>query len=164
MTDFRPPIVTTGNKRELAAFFGVSAQAIDGWISRGCPAVERASPGKAWLFDFREVAKWRYSQGREAAAVPTDTDPESLPPRDRLDFYRAARERTRHHEELRQLVPAIEFETALAEAFKLLAVTLESLPDVLERDAGISGAAVERCQAVIDRLREDLYQRMVAPR
>jgi hypothetical protein len=41
-------------------------------------------------------------------------------------------------------------------------MTLESLPDVLERDAGISGAAVEACQRTIDRMREDLYLRLTA--
>lgn len=154
----RPPIVTQGNKKELASFFGVSTQAIDAWITRGCPVVEHAGPGRPWVFDFREVAKWRY--GREST-TPTTINPENLPPRERLDWYRAERERTHHLREMSELLPASEFERGLADAFKLVSVTLESLPDVLERDCALPGPAVERCQNVIDRLREELYQRLV---
>ena len=59
-----------------------------------------------------------------------------------------------------ELIPAADYERALSGALKTVAVTLESLPDVLERDAGIDGAAVERAQAVIDRVREGLHRQL----
>jgi hypothetical protein len=77
------------------------------------------------------------------------------------ETYRAQMEELRYREAARELIPAIEYERALASAFKLVASALESLPDVLERDAGIDGPAVERCQTVIDRIREDLYASLV---
>jgi hypothetical protein len=49
----------------------------------------------------------------------------------------------------------------LASVLKVLATTIESLPDVLERDAGIAGLAVERCTSVCDRVREGLYKRLL---
>lgn len=73
-----------------------------------------------------------------------------------------------HNEELKfkqaagKLIEASAHERALADAFKVIAVTLESLPDVLERDAGIDGVAVERAQVVIDRMRDDLHSRLVS--
>jgi len=73
------------------------------------------------------------------------------------ETYRAQMEELRYKEAAKDLIPATQYERALASAFKVVASTLESLPDVLERDAGIDGPAVARCQAVIDRVREDLY-------
>lgn len=77
-----------------------------------------------------------------------------------LDAARRAEIEDRLRVRRRELLPAEDFAAELSSAFKAVATALESLPDVLERDAGIDGAAVERCQAVIDRLREDLYTRL----
>jgi hypothetical protein len=40
---------------------------------------------------------------------------------------------------------------------KTLAQTLDTLPDVLERDAGLSGETVQIVQRVIDAARESMY-------
>lgn len=60
----------------------------------------------------------------------------------------------------RELIPVVDFERAMASAFKLVASELENLPSMLERDAGLSGAAIERAIMVVDRLRDQLYQRL----
>lgn len=145
------------NKRQAAEWFGISVQAVDGWISRGCPAVTRGSAGVAWVFDLRALAEWRYSSNATQDAA---SDPESLSPKDRLDWYRGTRERTRHMQEIGELIPAAEYEAALASALKAVAAGLESLPDLLERDAALSGPAVERAINVIDGLRDTIYRRL----
>lgn len=60
----------------------------------------------------------------------------------------------------RELVPVVDFERAMASALKLVACELENLPAMLERDAGLDGAAIERAIAVVDRLRDEIYQRL----
>ena len=145
-----------GNKADVANFFGVSLTTVDQWLRRGCPYTQRGERGKQWQFDFLAVAIWKYG----AADVDLADDPEKMPPKERLDWYRGTRERTRHLEEVGQLLPAADFERVLADVLKTVAVTLESLPDVLERDAGIDGAAVERCQLVVDRMRDELFARL----
>lgn len=144
------------NKAEAAEWFGVSIPSIDAWLRRGCPYVQRGERGKQWVLDLLAVSEWRFSGATES----TEDDPEKMSPKDRLDWYRGARERTKHLEECGELMRASDFETALASAIKTIAVTLESLPDVMERDAGLDGAAVERCQIVVDRMREDLHKRL----
>ena len=37
---------------------------------------------------------------------------------------------------------------------------LETLPDILERDGGISGEAVERVQSLVDKVRADLHEQL----
>ena len=146
----------TVNKAEAAAWFEVSVPTVDAWLRRGCPYVQRGDKGKSWQLDLLEVARW-YLGGQPTDA---DEDPEKLPPKDRLDWYRGSRERTKHLEDCGQLMKVEDFERALSAALKTVAVTLESLPDVLERDAGLDGAAVERAQYVVDRMRNDLYARL----
>lgn len=143
------------NKSGCAEWFGVSMSAVEGWIRRGCPCLQRGKRGTEWQFDLLEVCKWR-SGGLEK----TGEEPDDMRPKDRLDWYRGEMERLKLLRETGELVPAIDFEGQLASALKIVAVSLESLPDVLERDAGIRGAAVERCQEVIDRVREELYLRL----
>lgn len=70
-----------------------------------------------------------------------------MAPKERLDWCRGNRERTRDLEEAGQLIPVARYEAELAAPLKLVALTLESLPDVLERDAGLDAPAVERVQA-----------------
>lgn len=146
----------TANKAETAQWFDVSVATVDAWLRRGCPYQQKGGPGKGWVLDLRDVAQWYYG-GKTA---DQEEDPEKLSPKDRLDWYRGARERTKHLEEVGELMRATDFEHALASALKAVAVGLESLPDVLERDAGITGVAVETAQRVIDRLREDLHKRL----
>ncbi len=76
------------------------------------------------------------------------------------ETYRAHLEELRYKEAARNLIPVREHEMALASAFKMVAAALETLPDVLERDAGLSGAAIEVAQRVVDRVRDDLYRRL----
>ena len=144
------------NKAELAEWFGVSVATVDAWLRRGAPYIQKGGPGKGWVLDLRYVAQWYYGK----SAQDTEEDPDKLDPKNRLDWYRGTRERTRHLQEVGELIPAADYERALSGALKTVAVTLESLPDVLERDAGIDGAAVERAQAVIDRVREGLHRQL----
>lgn len=145
-----------GNKADVANWFGVSLTTVDQWIRRGLPYLQRGERGKQWRFDLLAIAKWKYG----VTDAQTEEDPEKLGPKDRLDWYRGARERTKHMQEVGELIPAVEYERALSEALKTTAMTLESLPDLLERDAGLDGAAVDRAIVVIDRLRESLYARL----
>ena len=144
-----------GNRADVANWFGVAPTTVDQWLRRGCPYLQRGGRGKQWQFDFLAVAKWKYG-----APDDVEGDPEKLPAKERLDWFRSERERLKHLQECGELMLAVEYENSLAGAFKVLAVTLESLPDVLERDANIGGEAVERCQDVIDRVREELYRRL----
>lgn len=156
VVDSHIPSERTGNKADLANWFGVSLTTVDQWLRRGCPYIQRGERGKQWRFDFLAVCKWKF--GVSDGSV--DDDPEKLSPKDRLDWYRGARERTKHMQEVGELIPAIEFERALGDALKQTAMTLESLPDILERDAGLDGAAVDRAIVVIDKLREQLHARL----
>ena len=149
------PAYRKANKALVAEWFGVSIPAVDGWIRRGCPSVQRGEKGRPWVFDLLKVAEWRFRHDEGPI------DPSGMTPKDRLDHYRAERERLKLEQETGSLIPAAEVESVTAEVMKTLAQTLDTLPDVLERDAGISGEAVQIVQRVIDSARESMYSDVV---
>lgn len=63
------------NKRELAHFFGVSPQAVDGWLTRGCPVLKKGGPLVGYQFDTAAVAEWRADQ--RAAEMVGDRRPDN---------------------------------------------------------------------------------------
>jgi phage terminase Nu1 subunit (DNA packaging protein) len=148
------------NKNGLAQFFDVSLPAVDAWLRRGLPYVEKGTQGKQWKFDLLSVAEWRFSP-TTGTGTEGSIDPDALDPKARLDWYRGTRERTRHQQEIGELIEAETFRTELSAVLKSVANTLEDLPDRMEREAHIPGAAVEVAVRVVDDLRELMFKRIV---
>lgn len=91
-----------------------------------------------------------------------DSDPDQLPPTERRAWYQSENERIKLEQELRQLVRSEEAHREMSTIAKAVTTTLESLPDILERDCGIDAESVARVQDVIDGIRQQLYERIVA--
>lgn len=143
------------NKAGLANFFEVTTTAVDGWVSRGCPIQQKGSRGRSWKFDLLEVAKWRFS--------PSDaevSDPEKMPPERRLKFYQAEQARDELMVSRRQLIPADEVEVGTNALIKDLVCVLETLPDLLERDAGLDHRQTALVISQIDGFRNRAYEQL----
>lgn len=89
-------------------------------------------------------------------------DPNSMDPKDQLDYYRAQREKLRLAEDIGKVIPATVVERTVGEAFKVLAQTLDVLPDILERDCALPLPSVTLVQQAIDGARETLYRTLMA--
>jgi phage terminase Nu1 subunit (DNA packaging protein) len=148
------------DKTALSIWFDVTPPTIDLWIRQGMPVKARGGRGKSWEFDNLECAKWRF--GKEVNYDPTSVDPYSLPTNERKTFFEAEL-RARELDQLDgRLIPADTFRTALADACKLMVAHLESLPDALEKKAGIPPAGVDLVETTINGLRQALYEAMTA--
>ena len=90
-----------------------------------------------------------------------EDDPSTLPPSDRKAWYQSENERVKLEKELRQLIPAEEVHLEMSKLAKAVTTTLDSLPDILERDCEISPEAINRVQDSVDSLREQMYLRIV---
>lgn len=139
----------------LAEEFGIDRRTVKKRLD-GIPAAGEVSGHPAWR--LRDVAV--AVMGPQAAS-PLGVDPDELPPKERLDHYRAEREKARWLEEQRFQIPAAEVEQVVATAFKSLASALDTLPDVLERDCALRPDEVERAISVVDGAREALYQQLL---
>lgn len=135
------------NKGELAQFFDVSPQAIDGWIRRGCPFVEKGRPGQPWVFDALDVARWRFGEKAESNAL---IDPDLLPPQDRKAWYESEVKRRELQLKDRELIPASEVEHYVARAFSTLAQGLRSVPDNIERRTGCPPDLIEAIEIALE--------------
>jgi len=96
---------------------------------------------------------------------PEITDPDKMPPKMQLTYYQAQDAKNaselkqrKNMVESRQLIPAFEVEQVLAEAFKPIALLLDTLPDALERDGIIASSDAEALIAIVDSGREQLAE------
>lgn len=121
------------NKAEVAEFFDVSIKAVDGWVRRGCPVVERGRLNVPWVFDLLDVATWRIT-GQQSDA---DVDPDTLPPSERKAWYEGETRKRELQIKDRELIPAADVERAVATAFAAISADIWAIPDNLERRHGV---------------------------
>lgn len=88
-------------------------------------------------------------------------DPDELPPQDRKAWYQSENERVKLELELRQLVRAEEVHREMSKLAKAVASSLDSLADMLERDAGLQPETIQLVEQTTDALREQMYQVIV---
>lgn len=91
----------------------------------------------------------------------TGLDPDDLPPQERRAWYQSENERVKLEQGLRELVPAEEAHREMSRLAKAVASGLDSLADMLERDAGLPPEAIEMVEKVTDNLREQMYQSII---
>jgi hypothetical protein len=89
-------------------------------------------------------------------------NPRDLPPMERRAFYQSENERLKVEVSTGALIPAPEVEADYAALVKVVAQFFDTLPDVLERDAGLTGEQVERVQEACDRVRQAIYEKVVS--
>ena len=147
------------NKSELAEFFGVSPQALDGWIRRGCPSVARGQPGKPWVFDALDVARWRFEG--ERIGDDGQIDPETLSAQDRKAWYEGTLRRLELETARGELYQRDEVIRVITTTIAVFTEQMRALPDKLEREAGINGAQAEVAERVIDSQLEDLKSKIL---
>ena len=83
-------------------------------------------------------------------------DVDSLSPSDRRAFWQAENERLKYERETGELIPAYEVAQEMSAQAKAVVQSLETLPDILERDCGLSPSALIRVQQAIDDLRDQM--------
>ena len=85
-------------------------------------------------------------------------DVDSLSPSDRRAFWQAENERLKYERETGELIPAFEVAQEMSFLAKAIVQSLETLPDILERDCGLQPNALIRVQQVIDDIRDQMAQ------
>lgn len=89
-------------------------------------------------------------------------DPAKMHPQDRKDWYTSELSRVKLEKEMRLLVPVEEAHREMSALAKAVASGLDSLADMLERDAGLDPDTIEMVERVTDALREQMYQVIVS--
>ncbi|SHK53526.1 DUF1441 family protein [Halomonas caseinilytica] len=87
--------------------------------------------------------------------------PDEMLPSDRKAWYQSENERIKLEKDLRLLVPVEEAHREMSLLAKAVASGLDSLADMLERDAGLPPEAIELVEQTTDALREQMYQAII---
>lgn len=150
------PASRRANKAEAAEFFGVSLPTINAWISKGAPVLQKGSRGVPWVLDILALAEWRFTGG---AGVADDDIPQT--PRERKDWYDSELKRLQFEKETGLLIASDDMRTTVAEALQPVMLGMETLTDVVERDAGLTPEQATIIHREVDRMREALYLDLV---
>ena len=102
------PACRRANIAEVAEFLIVTHNTVRAWVAKGMPYLTRGERGTPWEFDLLAVVRWRL--GAEQGTADTN-DPESLSPKERLDWYKGTRERLALERDRGDVIPADEVET-----------------------------------------------------
>ena len=141
---------------KIADFMGMDRKTVSRRISDSglAPAGER---GGYPVYAAREVVEMLL-RPKSAAAGSKDWDefPEA-----RKNWWQSENERLKYEVAVGQMIPQDEVARALAFMAKTFAASLDSLPDVLERDAGIPPENRATIQAVCDSARERAYESLI---
>jgi hypothetical protein len=141
----------TASIRAFAEEFGVDRDTLSRRITEGGVAAAGSERGHP-VYRLRDLHR---------VAFGTETDPDKLDPFRRKAHYQCELEKLRLAQERRELIPRIEAEQEQARNMKIIARTFDTLPDVLERDVGLSGVALSRVERALDVARIELHRQLV---
>ena len=110
------------------------------------------------IYRLADAAPALVSMGGTALGADGVVDPRDLPPMERRAYYQSENERLKVESTVGQLVPAAEVEADYAELVKKVVQFFDTLPDVLERKAGLTPEQVVKVQDECDRVRQSMYE------
>lgn len=108
------------------------------------------------VYRLRDAVKAIF--GLSADRGGDELDPARLPPMERRAWYQSENERLEVERKKGQLVPASTVEAEFAVLIKGMVQRLDTLADVLERDAALTPGQVEIVQRTVDSVREEMYR------
>lgn len=138
---------------QLAAEFGVTRET----AARRIADAGVESSGKRGGYPvYRLKDVWSAVLGQVSADGVAD--PDKLDPFKRQAHYKAEHLKLQVETEQRELIPRIEVEQEQARILRVVALFLDTLPDVLERDCGLAAAMIVAVEKRLDRLREEMHK------
>lgn len=140
---------------QLSNAFGPARETISKRLQAGGvrPAGSRAGHD---VFHIRDAAQAIVLGDNNARSFETIENPDALPPKERLDWYKSENERTKLQKESGLLVPIDEHQLALSAVVKLVVMTLDTMGDNLERSGVGDAEVLRRIDAAVDAARERL--------
>lgn len=145
---------------KIAEAFGMDRKAVKRRLLEAnipIAATVRGNP----VYALRNVGPVLFG-GNESAEPGSIHDPEQMEPKERKDWYQSENERLKLEKEQRKLVPVDEVVFVYSSMRKAVVQVLETIPDILERDCGLTPHAVGMVQKSIDDLRYTLQEKTYA--
>ncbi|WP_422101988.1 DUF1441 family protein [Vreelandella sp.] len=145
------------NITRLADAFGLHRDTVRKRLKEA-GVVPAGSRNGANVYALKDAGPALFAETRVAEGM----DPTRMHPTDRKDWYQSENLRVKLEKEMRLLVPVEEAHREMSRLAKAVASGLDSLADMLERDAGLPPEAIELVEKTTDALREQMYQVIVS--
>ena len=140
----------TMSLNQLSEIFGIARETVTNRINSARISPVDTRNGHP-VYDVQQV----YQAIRDYDQPRYDTkDPDSLPPKERRDWYEGNNAKLKYEKELGKLVDAEQARQMLADMVKPGIQLMETIPDKLERDFSISVLALLEIEKMIDELRD----------
>ncbi|MDG6894534.1 DUF1441 family protein [Volucribacter amazonae] len=135
------------NINQIAEIVGMHRQTVSQRVAGLTPSV--GSNSKLKLYLISDLIRLGLQEKMTA-------DVDGMSPNDRRAFWQAENERLRYERETGELIPSYEVAQEMSILAKAVVQQLETLPDILERDAGLQPNALIRVQQIIDDIRDQM--------
>lgn len=144
----------------LAELFGHTRETVAKKLKEGgaLPCDKRS--GYA-VYQIRDVAVLTGGLVSSENTPFEDCDPNKLPPKERDSWFASELKRKKLEKEDGYLLDKHDTQEKLAELFKKVALSLDTLADVLERDVGLSPQLIDKVNEVCDTMREELVNNII---
>ena len=138
----------------LAESFGMARRTVSSRLVGVEPAGERnGNP----VYHIKDASKalWQVNRAGGGTTLDLDQFPEA-----RKAWYQSENERLKFEQNIGQLIPATDVHRTMAMMVKTIAAGIDSIPDILERDAGLDPQVIELVIPLLDGMREATADKM----
>ena len=167
------------NRAQLASALNKSEPTITAWLREGLPFLTAGTNGRSYEFQLSECWKWVRAKEQEAeqrrsaadAAVlqmrlalvggsEADEDEAALSPKQRRELYDAEQSFMNAATMRMALVKRPEVVSMLEDVLLSVRDAVTALPDRLEREAGLTGKALDLCINICDQVLAEAQKRI----
>lgn len=113
------------------------------------------------VYDLRDVSEFTGGAFLAEQTAFDACDPDKLPPKDRDSWYASELKRKKLEKDDGDLLDKNDTQLKLAELFKKVALSFDTLADVLERDIGLSPELIDKVNEVCDNTRQELVDSII---
>lgn len=147
---------------QLALDFELSRQTVTKRLTDCKPSgVVRGYPG----YTLKDAAPYilapDFERLQTGVEEPEEIDPDKLPPDMQKDYWDAQLKKQKFAREDGHLWDTLEVIEVLSESFKSLSQKLRTLPDVLERRAGLDADQVEKAQEILFEAQQSMHDALI---
>lgn len=149
------------NKVELSEILGIADRTITTYQKNGLPIEIDGVRGQSNSYNTKDVIDWfidwkvsKLTSGKSDTQYNLDAELA------RKTFHQANRESLKEQEEMGMLIPAELVARQDAEKNKAFVQLIEQLPDILERDHGLSSDVISHVVAGLDDFRNTCAQKL----
>jgi hypothetical protein len=145
----------------LAELFGHTRETVSKKLKEGGATPSGKKSGYP-VYKIKDVAVLNGGASEQESPDFENIDPDKLHPKDRDSWYASELKKTKLEKDKAQLLDKNEVAYKLSHTLKKVALTFDTLADVLERDVGLSPEQITKVNFIADNIRQELADSLIS--